>query len=74
MMTGVCPDCGTPLPRDAGLMGLCPQCLLSMALEGEEDESPTLHGSSPGGILGERYQIREVLGRGAWERYTAPST
>ncbi len=43
-------------------MGLCPQCLLSMALE--DEESPTLHGSSPGGILGERYQIREVLGRG----------
>ncbi len=62
MTTGVCPDCGTPLPRDAALMGLCPQCLLSMALE--DEESPTLHGSSPGGILGERYQIREVLGRG----------
>jgi WD40 repeat protein/predicted Ser/Thr protein kinase len=61
-MTGVCPDCGTPLPKDAALMGLCPQCLLSMALE--DEESPTLHGSSPGGILGERYQIREVLGRG----------
>ncbi len=43
-------------------MGLCPQCLLSMALE--DEESPTLHGSSPGSILGERYQIREVLGRG----------
>ena len=43
-------------------MGLCPQCLLSMALE--DEESSTLHGSSPGGILGERYQIREVLGRG----------
>ncbi len=62
MTTGVCPDCGTPLPKDAALMGLCPQCLLSMALE--DEESPTLHGSSPGGILGERYQIRDVLGRG----------
>ena len=61
-MTGVCPDCGTPIPKDAALLGLCPQCLLSMALE--DEESPTLHGSSPGGILGERYQIREVLGRG----------
>ena len=61
-MTGVCPDCGSPLPKDAALMGLCPQCLLSMALE--DEESPTLHGESPGGILGERYQIREVLGRG----------
>ncbi len=62
MMTGVCPDCGTPLPKDAALMGLCPQCLLSMALEDEEPE--TLHGEGAGRILGERYQIREVLGRG----------
>ena len=59
-MTSVCPDCGSPLPRDAALMGLCPQCLLSMALEDSfEDEAleelPTLHGQ----ILGERYQIRE---------------
>ena len=41
-MTGVCPDCGTPLPKDAALMGLCPQCLLSMAFE--PDETETLHG------------------------------
>jgi hypothetical protein len=33
-----------------------------MALEEEEPE--TLHGSSPGGLLGEKYQIREALGRG----------
>jgi len=50
-MTGVCPDCGTPLPKDAALMGLCPQCLLSMALE--DEENPTLQGPGPGGILGE---------------------
>ena len=61
-MTGACPDCGRPLPREAALLGLCPQCLLSMALE--DEEVPTLHGQGPGGILGERYQIREVLGRG----------
>ena len=61
-MTGVCPDCERPLPKDASLMGLCPQCLLSMALEDEEPE--TLHGEGAGRILGERYQIREVLGRG----------
>ena len=47
-------------------MGLCPQCLFSMALEVSSledevlEELPTLHGQ----ILGERYQIREVLGRG----------
>ena len=61
-MALVCPDCGTPLPKDAALMGLCPQCLLSMALE--DDEPETLHGEGAGRILGERYQIREVLGRG----------
>jgi hypothetical protein len=36
-----------------------------MALEEEEPE--TLHGSSPGVLLGERYQIREVLGRGGMD-------
>jgi hypothetical protein len=64
-MSSVCPDCGRLLPKDASLLGLCPQCLLSMALEDEEPE--TLHGSSPGGLLGERYQIREVLGRGGMD-------
>jgi hypothetical protein len=57
-----CPDCGSPFPKEVSLMGLCPECLLSMALE--DDESETLHGEVAGGILGERYQIREVLGRG----------
>lgn len=67
-MTGVCPDCGTP--PEAGLLGLCAQCLLSMALEDSSledemlEELPTLHGR----IRSERYQIREVvLGRGGME-------
>src|SRR3990172_6223940 len=60
-MTGVCPDCGTPLPKDAALMGLCPQCLLSMALE--DEENPTLQGPGHGGILGERYKAMRVLVR-----------
>ena len=68
----MCPDCGTPLPKDAALMGLCPQCLLSMALE--DEENPTLQGPGPGGILGERYQIREVLGRGGMGGYIGRST
>ena len=51
------------------MAGLCPQCLLSLALvaspvEGEESEAPTLAGVAPGRLLGERYQIRELLGRG----------
>ena len=61
-MTSVCPDCGSPLPEEKSLLGLCPQCLLSMALENEEPQ--TMEGPGPGVILGERYQLREVLGRG----------
>ena len=71
-----CPDCGTPLPSDPGSEGLCPQCLLSLALVDAADESPTAvrgsedvpgaahEGPAPGQILGDRYQIREALGRG----------
>jgi hypothetical protein len=43
-----------------------------MALE--DEENPTLQGPGPGGILGERYQIREVLGRGGKEKSTVRST
>ena len=55
---------------EPGIPGLCPQCLLSLALrESPAHESPdadalTLDGPAPGRILGERYQIRELLGRG----------
>ncbi len=76
-MVGVdhCPVCGTDLPSDPATEGLCPQCLLSLALVDLErseprrvEELPTLHragdGVSPGQILGERYQIRALLGRG----------
>ncbi len=76
-----CPDCGTPLPSDPATEGLCPQCLLNLALvdferDGVRDEIPTVargveemptaagEGPSPGKILGDRYQIREALGRG----------
>jgi len=64
-----CPDCGTELLSDPATEGLCPQCLLSLALlGGEPDEQPTLHRRgetlSSGQILGERYQIRSLLGRG----------
>ena len=72
-----CPNCGTPLPSDPGSEGLCPQCLLSLALLDAADESPTAvrgfedlpgeasEGPAPGQILGDRYQIREAFGRGA---------
>ncbi len=50
------------------MSGLCPQCLLSLALRDSDlgrdpGEAPTLDGGS-GRILGERYQMRELLGRG----------
>ena len=60
-----CPDCGMELPSDASIEGLCPKCLLSLALmDSEPEDLPTLDGSGLGRVLGERYQIREVLGRG----------
>jgi serine/threonine protein kinase/WD40 repeat protein len=69
-----CPDCGSDLVSEPGLPGLCPQCLMSLALvrspvavkpDAADHEGPeTLHRLSAGRILGERYQIRELLGRG----------
>ena len=66
-----CSHCGAELVSEPGIPGLCPQCLLSLALRGSDpparsdDEAVTLeHPFSPGRILGERYQVREVLGRG----------
>ena len=71
-----CPDCGSELVSEPGMPRLCPQCLLSLALR----ESPSPPGAAPdrsaqdglgtldrlaaGRVLGERYQIRELLGRG----------
>ena len=62
-----CPDCGTLIGPDPAVAGLCPQCLLSLALhepEGAPDEAQTMAPLAQGRILGERYQIRELLGRG----------
>jgi len=69
-----CPDCGTDILCEPGMPGLCPQCLLSLALRespraGSDDssdpgEAHTIDRPAPGRILGERYQIRELLGRG----------
>ena len=70
-----CPDCGADLVSELGIAGLCPQCLLSLALQqspaaspgddgGSDPEALTVDRPTPGRILGERYQIREVLGRG----------
>ena len=70
-----CPDCGAELVSEPGLPRLCPQCLLSLALQqspaaspggdgGSDPEALTVDRPTPGRILGERYQIRELLGRG----------
>ncbi|HET7293896.1 MAG TPA: protein kinase [Vicinamibacteria bacterium] len=65
-----CPDCRSELVSERGIAGLCPQCLLSLALRDSpapgsaDSEAATVDRPAPGRILGERYQIREVLGRG----------
>jgi WD40 repeat protein len=67
-----CPDCGTELGSGAAPEGLCPRCLLSLALVRSppdsdataDSEAPTLDRPTAGEILGERYQMRELLGRG----------
>ena len=63
-----CPDCGTELSSDRATEGLCPKCLLSLALHDFEPgpdlaDAATLDGPSAGRILGGRYQMRELLGR-----------
>ena len=62
-----CPDCGTEFYSDDAVGDLCPQCLLSLALrepEPDRGDAQTLAPLAPGKVLGERYQIREMLGRG----------
>src|SRR5215831_17043544 len=61
-----CPDCGNQLRIDPSLGRLCPQCLLSLALVDppSREDVQTTDLLAPGRILGERYQMRELLGRG----------
>ena len=64
-----CPQCGTDARSEAGIEGLCPQCLFSLALLESPSpvysaDAPTQYGASTGRLLGDRYQIRELLGRG----------
>jgi serine/threonine protein kinase/WD40 repeat protein len=73
----LCPDCGTELSREPWAAGLCPHCLVELALEGtsleaellaDPREAPTLQfredGFGEGEIQGDRYRIRSLLGRG----------
>jgi WD40 repeat protein len=72
-----CPACATELPPEPGTEGLCPRCLLSLALPRapvraipglETEEFPVRETEdgrpAAGQVLGERYQLRELLGRG----------
>ena len=73
-----CPACGTELSRERWSGGLCPGCLLELALDNTSleaellagaEEAPTLQFTpdetfSEGEIHGERYRIRSLLGRG----------
>lgn len=70
-----CPDCGTRVLDPQWRDGLCPACLLELALspiEGDEGVVPAeaqtlaaLPGTlAPGQILAGRYRIRSFLGRG----------
>ena len=71
-----CPACGSTLSQEGWSEGLCPGCILELALESPSlldeiegpDEDETLAFSagvfSRGQILGNRYRVRSLLGRG----------
>ncbi len=72
-----CPACGTPQTQTGWAEELCPSCLLRLALqplsqaseslaELETDYMPPRHEGplSPGKVLGNRYSVRKLLGRG----------
>ena len=69
-----CPACDTPLSKEGSSEGLCPSCLLALALDDtsaeaevlfEPEEAPTLQYSGgtfeEGQIQGERYRVRSLL-------------
>src|SRR5262245_14118067 len=76
-MTGTekCPDCGTQMSAEPWSAGLCLSCLLGLGLSGHGNAEPTARMSpptegpaavplAPGQVLGDRYRIRSLLGRG----------
>jgi predicted Ser/Thr protein kinase len=58
---GRCSHCGSPLLPEPGLPGMCPQCLLGLALQEPDASADRFH---PGRIIGDRYQVLEALGHG----------
>ena len=73
-----CPDCGARLSAEQWSAGLCLSCLLELGLSGGVDPavagsravdlptvSPTAAPLAEGQVLGDRYRIRMLLGRGA---------
>jgi predicted amidophosphoribosyltransferase len=70
-----CQDCGAPLIDSGALEGRCPRCLLDLAVDESQgalsqnpEEIPALSrdssGFRPAMILGGRYRLLRVLGRG----------
>ena len=69
MSREVCPECGQELPGGAPA-GMCPSCLLKLALEaGEPSASPPTKvrpaTEQPGSHIG-RYKLLEPIGEGGF--------
>src|SRR5436190_1990642 len=58
---GRCSHCGSPLLAEPGLPGMCPQCLLGLALQEPDASAGRFHS---GRVIGDRYQVLETLGHG----------
>ncbi len=73
-----CPDCSAPLSQEPWATGLCLSCLAGLALsedlaagaaptvdpEALATEAPSARTFAEGQILGNRYRVRSLLGRG----------
>jgi WD40 repeat protein/tRNA A-37 threonylcarbamoyl transferase component Bud32 len=70
-----CPQCGAPVTGEPWGAGLCVSCLLELGLtahatepaEGEDDRhtmAVSAHPFAAGRVLGQRYRLRALLGRG----------